>query len=39
MSHDRNRKLGGNWEWRMTQKALNDELAQSLKELNGLFLR
>jgi 4-alpha-glucanotransferase len=32
-------KLGGNWEWRMTGKNLNDELARSLRELNGLFLR
>ena len=32
-------KLGGNWEWRMTEENMNDELAQSLRELNGLFLR
>ncbi len=32
-------KLGGNWEWRLTEKELNDELARSLRELNELFLR
>ena len=32
-------KLGGNWEWRMQEKDLNDELASSLRELNELFLR
>jgi 4-alpha-glucanotransferase len=32
-------KLGGNWEWRMTEKNMNDELARSLRELNELFLR
>lgn len=32
-------KLGGNWEWRMTEENLNDELARSLRELNEMFLR
>ncbi|MDX1378345.1 MAG: 4-alpha-glucanotransferase, partial [Anaerolineales bacterium] len=32
-------KLGGNWEWRMREKDMNEELARSLKELNRLFLR
>jgi 4-alpha-glucanotransferase len=32
-------KLGGNWEWRMREKDMNDELARSLRELNELFLR
>jgi 4-alpha-glucanotransferase len=32
-------KLGGNWEWRMQEKDMNDELGRSLGELNRLFLR
>jgi len=32
-------KLGGNWEWRMKEEDMNDELARSLGELNRLFLR
>jgi 4-alpha-glucanotransferase len=32
-------KLGGNWEWRMSEKNMGEELARSLQELNGLFLR
>ena len=32
-------KLGGNWEWRMREKDMNEELARSLKELNEIFLR
>jgi len=32
-------KLGGNWEWRMSEKDMGEELARSLRELNGLFLR
>jgi 4-alpha-glucanotransferase len=32
-------KLGGNWEWRMQEKMMNDELARSLHELNEIFLR
>jgi 4-alpha-glucanotransferase len=31
--------LGGNWEWRMREKDMNDELARSLRELNELFSR
>lgn len=32
-------KLGGNWEWRMREEDLSDELAGKLKELNELYLR
>ncbi|HLO27667.1 MAG TPA: 4-alpha-glucanotransferase [Anaerolineales bacterium] len=32
-------RLGGNWEWRMTQDDLNRSLAQRLRELNELYLR
>ena len=32
-------KLGGNWEWRMQESDMNEELARSLGELNRLFLR
>ena len=32
-------RLGGNWEWRMSEKDMNDQLANSLRELNGLYLR
>jgi len=32
-------KLGGNWEWRMQEQDMNEELARSLHELNTLFLR
>ena len=32
-------RLGGNWEWRMQAKDMNDQLAKSLRELNELYLR
>jgi 4-alpha-glucanotransferase len=32
-------KLGGNWEWRMQDGDLNEELLLQLKELNYLFSR
>ena len=32
-------RLGGNWEWRMTGDALNQNLQERLKELNWLFMR
>jgi len=32
-------KLGGNWEWRIKETAMNEQLARSLRELNKLFLR
>jgi len=32
-------RLGGNWEWRLSEKDMNDQLANSLRELNGLYLR
>jgi len=32
-------RLGGNWEWRMSAADMSDQLANSLKELNGLYLR
>ena len=32
-------RLGGNWEWRMQAKDMNDQLANSLRELNQLYLR
>ena len=32
-------RLGGNWEWRMTEKDMGKNLAKSLRELNELFLR
>jgi len=32
-------KLGGNWEWRMKEDDMNDELAGKLRELNDLYLR
>ncbi|PWB72048.1 MAG: 4-alpha-glucanotransferase [Anaerolineales bacterium] len=32
-------KLGGNWEWRMTDADLSDELAGKFRELNKLYLR
>ena len=30
---------GGNWAWRMTADALNDDLRQALRELNHLYSR
>jgi 4-alpha-glucanotransferase len=32
-------KLGENWEWRMKEEELSDELAGKLRELNELYLR
>ncbi len=32
-------RLGGNWEWRLTDADLNDGLQSRLKELNWLYLR
>lgn len=32
-------KLGGNWEWRITEKDLRDDLARGLQELNWLYKR
>jgi 4-alpha-glucanotransferase len=32
-------KLGGNWEWRMSESDMSAELASRLKEFNTLYLR
>jgi len=32
-------KLGGNWEWRMSESDMSEELAGKFRELNGLYLR
>jgi len=32
-------RLGGNWEWRMSEEDLSSELAGRLRELNDLYLR
>lgn len=32
-------KLGGNWEWRMSESDMSESLASRLRELNGLYLR
>ncbi|HSO14029.1 MAG TPA: 4-alpha-glucanotransferase [Anaerolineales bacterium] len=32
-------KLGGNWEWRMSEKDMSSELAGRFRELNDLYLR
>ncbi len=32
-------KLGGNWEWRMSEGDMNDALAGRLREMNELYLR
>ena len=32
-------RLGGNWEWRMKEEDLSNELAGRLRELNELYLR
>jgi 4-alpha-glucanotransferase len=32
-------RLGGNWEWRLSEADMSDELAQRLKEINTLYLR
>ena len=33
------RKLGGNWEWRMSERDMSAEIAAKFKELNELYLR
>jgi 4-alpha-glucanotransferase len=32
-------RLGGNWEWRMSEKDMNDLLAKRLQEINYLYKR
>ncbi len=32
-------KLGGNWEWRMSDGDLSESLASRLREMNQLYLR
>lgn len=32
-------RLGGNWEWRMSEEDMNEELAAKLREINELYLR
>jgi 4-alpha-glucanotransferase len=32
-------KLGGNWEWRLSESDLSESLASRLKEMNTLYLR
>lgn len=32
-------RLGGNWEWRMTEADMSERLAQNLRELNEVYLR
>jgi 4-alpha-glucanotransferase len=32
-------RLGGNWEWRMSEADMNDALAKRVKEFNELYLR
>jgi len=32
-------RLGGNWEWRMKEDDLSEELAGKLRELNWLYAR
>lgn len=32
-------RLGGNWEWRMKEENMNNELARKLRELHELYLR
>jgi 4-alpha-glucanotransferase len=32
-------RLGGNWEWRMAEEDMSEDLAGKLRELNKLFLR
>ena len=32
-------RLGGNWEWRMSEEDMSDTLAERVKELNELYLR
>ena len=32
-------KLGGNWEWRMTEHDFREDLAAGLRDLNWLSLR
>jgi 4-alpha-glucanotransferase len=32
-------RLGGNWEWRVKEEDMNNDLAQRLREFNELYLR
>jgi 4-alpha-glucanotransferase len=32
-------RLGGNWEWRMSEKDMSGALAQRLRAFNELYLR
>ncbi|HEX9333469.1 MAG TPA: 4-alpha-glucanotransferase [Anaerolineales bacterium] len=32
-------RLGGNWDWRMEEEDISDELAKRLREFNELYLR
>ena len=32
-------RLGGNWEWRMDENALSDEVKNKLLEINYLYRR
>jgi 4-alpha-glucanotransferase len=32
-------KLGGNWEWRMSESDMSESLAARLREMNTLYLR
>jgi len=32
-------KLGGNWEWRMSEDDMSEEFANKFREINGLYLR
>ena len=32
-------RLGGNWEWRMDEQALSEDLQAKIKELNWLYQR
>jgi 4-alpha-glucanotransferase len=32
-------KLGGNWQWRMSEQDMDWQIAERLKEMNQLYLR
>ena len=32
-------RLGGNWEWRMTEEDMSEAVAQRIREFNELYLR
>jgi 4-alpha-glucanotransferase len=32
-------RLGGNWEWRMNEADMSDDLAKRLREFNELYWR